>query len=58
MSRQSIKWWEDKEFVKELNCRYKALESGKDKGITIEQLKASIVKLKQKRYGSSRASTT
>jgi uncharacterized protein with NRDE domain len=44
-------WWKDKLFVKELDNRYKDLESGKDKGATILQLEASIDKLRKKRYG-------
>ena len=48
---QSNEWWNDKEFVKELDRRYEALESGEDKGVTIEQFKASMEKHKQKRYG-------
>jgi hypothetical protein len=34
-----------------LDRRYEALESGSDKGFTIEQLEASIGKLRKKRYG-------
>lgn len=30
--------WEDKGFVKEMDRRFAELESGKDKGITLEQL--------------------
>jgi hypothetical protein len=43
--------WKDKEFIKELDSRNEALESGADKGVTIEQLKPSIAKLREKRYG-------
>ena len=48
---ETNEWWENKPFVAELDQRYEALASGKDKGFTVEQLKASIGKLRQKRYG-------
>ncbi len=32
--------WQDKEFVKEMDRRFAELESGKDKGITLEQLES------------------
>ena len=35
-------WWKNKEFVAELDRRYEAMESGEDKGVTMEQLDASI----------------
>lgn len=46
----TTEWWKDKQFVAEMDARYEALESGKDKGTTVEQLEASIDKLKQKKY--------
>jgi hypothetical protein len=39
-------WWKDKQFVAELDRRYKDMESGKDKGVTLEQLNVSIEKRK------------
>ncbi len=48
---ETKEWWENKSFVAELDHRYEALESRKDKGFTVEQLEASIDKLRQKRYG-------
>ena len=48
---EATEWWKDKLFVEELDRRYKAMESGKDKEFTVEQLEASIDKLRQKRYG-------
>ena len=48
---ETSEWWKDKLFVEELEHRYEALESGKDKGFTVEQLEASIDKLRKKRYG-------
>ncbi len=47
---ENSEWWKDKILVKELNSRYQALESGKDKGFTIAELEASIDVLRKKRY--------
>lgn len=44
-------WWKDKKFIAELDKRYQDLETGKDKGFTIEQAEASIEKLRKKTYG-------
>ncbi len=44
-------WWKDKNFITELDNRYQSLETGKDKGFTIEQLEASAEKLRRKKYG-------
>jgi hypothetical protein len=50
MSRRKVKnewWWQDKEFIEELDRRNAAMESGEDKGVTVEELCASIeMKLK------------
>ncbi|HWY36135.1 MAG TPA: addiction module protein [Nitrosopumilaceae archaeon] len=48
---ETSEWWKDKRFVKELDRRYEALESGADKGFSVEKLEASIDKLRKKRYG-------
>jgi hypothetical protein len=48
---ESNKWREDKKFTTELDRRYQALETGTDKGYTIEQLESSINKLRNKKYG-------
>jgi hypothetical protein len=48
---ETNEWWKNKGFVKELDSRHEALESGKDKGVTVTQLEASIDKLRKKRYG-------
>lgn len=48
---ETHEWWKDKAFVAELDRRYEALEAGTDKGVTVEQLEASIDKLRKKRYG-------
>ena len=50
IDRQSYEWWNDKEFVKELDRRNAALESGEDKGVTLEQFKASFEKHKNKKH--------
>jgi hypothetical protein len=44
-------WWKDKQFVAELDSRYAAMEKGADKGFTVEQLEASITKLRKTKYG-------
>ncbi len=43
-------WWKDKEFVKELDRRFVALENGTDKGFTVSELEQSIDKLSKKKY--------
>ena len=48
---QTNEWWKDKLFTDELDNRYKSLESGADKGFTIEQLEKSVSKLRLKKYG-------
>jgi hypothetical protein len=48
---ETYEWWKDKGFVEELDKRHEALETGADKGVTIEQLQTSIDKLRKKRYG-------
>jgi len=48
---ESNKWWKDKKFTTELDRRYQALETGIDKGYTVEQLESSIKKLRNKKYG-------
>ncbi len=48
---QTNEWWQNKQFTTELDKRYQALESGADKGFTVEQLEQSISKLRLKKYG-------
>ena len=48
---ETSKWWKDKKFIAELDRRYQALETGTDKGFTVEQLESSINKLRNKKYG-------
>ena len=47
---QTAEWWKDQTFIKELDFRTKALDTGKDKGFTIAQLDESIGKLRTKKY--------
>lgn len=48
---QTAEWWKDKQFIKELDSRSKALDNGTDRGYTIGQLEESIGKLRKKKYG-------
>jgi hypothetical protein len=44
-----LEWWKDKAFVKDLDKRYEAWESGKEKGYSQAEMDASIEKLKKRR---------
>jgi hypothetical protein len=46
---EELEWWKDKAFVKELDNRYRAWSSGKEKGYTLAEVDASIEQLKKKR---------
>ncbi|MBO9681517.1 MAG: hypothetical protein J7502_02390 [Flavisolibacter sp.] len=48
---QTAEWWKDKQFIKEVDSRSKALDNGTDKGYAINQLEKSIGKLRTKKYG-------
>ncbi|HSQ43816.1 MAG TPA: hypothetical protein VLM16_02395 [Ginsengibacter sp.] len=48
---QTSEWWKDKQFVSELDRRFRNLENGIDKGFTVPQLRQSIDKLRVKKYG-------
>jgi len=48
---QTSEWWKDKKFINELDQRYQAMESGSDKGFTVEELTQSVNKLRLKKYG-------
>ena len=43
-------WWNDKQLIAEFDERCAALESGADKGFTLEELEVSIGKLRQEKY--------
>ena len=51
IDQKSNEWWNNSEFVEELEARYEALETGADKGLTMDQLKKSLEKHKQKKRG-------
>ena len=48
---QTNEWWKDKKTIEELDSRYKDLETGKDKGLTIEQIDQFVTQLRIKKYG-------
>ena len=48
---EPYEWWKDKKLLAEFDRRSKALESGEDKGYTLDELDASISKLRQQKYG-------
>lgn len=48
---RTVEWWKDKQVVAELDSRYNAMDSGEDKGLTIEQLQNSVDKARSKKYG-------
>jgi hypothetical protein len=47
----TTEWWADKKFIAELDKRDAALESGKDKGVTLTQMNVAVDKLRTKKYG-------
>lgn len=44
-------WWKDQTIIAEFDQRYQALETGTDKGISLDELEAGIKKLRKKKYG-------
>lgn len=46
---QNNNWWENTSFVNELEHEYELLQNGTNKGVTLEELKASIDTLRKKR---------
>jgi len=44
-------WWKDEQFMDELDRRDQALETGEDKGVTLEEMMAYIDKLRLEKYG-------
>lgn len=42
-------WWENKDYITELDNRYKAWENGTDKAYTLAEIESSIAQLKKKR---------
>jgi hypothetical protein len=47
-NKNEIPWWENKEFIKELDQEYADWKSGKVKGYSIEEANASIEELRIK----------
>ncbi len=43
-------WWKDEQFMDELDRRDQALETGEDKGVTLDEMMASIDKLRAENY--------
>lgn len=48
---EPYEWWKDKKILAEFDERCKALETGEDKGFTLDELEISIKKLRQEKYG-------
>ncbi|WP_315814204.1 hypothetical protein [Paraflavitalea speifideaquila] len=46
---EELEWWKDKAFVKELDKRYDAWASGKEKGYSQAEVDATFEQLKKKR---------
>lgn len=46
---EQVEWWNDNVFVSDLEKRYKAWETGKEKGFSLAEVDASIDKLRKKR---------
>jgi hypothetical protein len=46
---EDIEWWKNNAFVKELDKRFAAWETGKEKGYTLAEVDASIAQLKKSR---------
>ena len=44
--QKEVEWWENKEFLEELNERAKRYEDGTDKGFTFEEVKKELIKRK------------
>ena len=44
-------WWKNKKIVEDFDNRYNAMETGEDKGITIQELNSFIEKSRVKKYG-------
>ena len=43
--------WKDKRFLEELDDRFDALETGEDKGVTLQEMETSIEKMRVNKYG-------
>jgi hypothetical protein len=45
---EQIEWWKDQNVVSELEKRYKAWDTGKEKGYSMQAIDSSIAQLKKK----------
>ncbi len=52
IDQNSNEWWKDKEFVDELDRMDAALESGEEKGLTIDDIETSIETRRKELYGA------
>nr|MBC7614321.1 hypothetical protein [Pseudopedobacter sp.] len=48
---EKYNWWEDKEFLDDLDERGRRYEAGIDRGYTFEEAKEEILKLKSEKSG-------
>jgi hypothetical protein len=46
---EDLEWWKDNVFTYELDKRYAAWQTGKEKGYTLKEVDASIEQLKKRR---------
>lgn len=46
---EEVEWWKDNVFVKELDRRYAAWATGKEKAFTLAEVDSSIEQLKKRR---------
>jgi len=46
---EELKWWNDKSIVDDLQKRYEAWDSGKEKGYSMADIDKDIARLKKKR---------
>ena len=49
--KDEIAWWENKEFIKELDQEYVDWQCGKTEGYTLEEANTAIEELRAKRAG-------
>jgi hypothetical protein len=45
-----LAWWQNNDFIKELDADYKKWKAGKANGYSVDEVKASINQLRQKRH--------
>ena len=46
---EEVEWWKENVFAKELDKRYSAWATGKEKGYTLTEIDASIEQIKKRR---------